>query len=220
MLEGILDSKDHPYLVGAFSELVEDIVNLPIDEKQLSSRFKTLYSLKSRGGIEIHHPEEGLINSTMSTGVSILKGLGYTTYEDPTAFLPDMTKTEGFSKIIRTLFGKGFLFSTSQGDSEINRIQMLGLVVPAVSTHYVLPESISSETVSPLKGIIGEGCVNSLFVITESNFAAYKRGVGRELFYRIQELPRAFTTNYYDNIVMIEMDFAENAFLVTEAFRF
>ncbi|HRN85942.1 MAG TPA: hypothetical protein PK863_01300 [Candidatus Dojkabacteria bacterium] len=48
MLEGILDSKDHPYLVGAFSELVEDIVNLPIDEKQLSSRFKTLYSLKSR----------------------------------------------------------------------------------------------------------------------------------------------------------------------------
>lgn len=220
MLEGLLDTRGYPYLVGNFSHLMDDRDDLPIDEVLLSSRLKALYSLKSPDGVEILHPTVDLITSTLSTGVSILKGLGYTPYEDPTPFLPDMTKTEGFSKIIRTLFGKGFLFSTSQGDSEINRIQMLGLVVPAVNTDYILSGTLSTVAESPLKGLTGEDCVNTLFVVTESKFASYKRGIGRELFYRIQEIPRAIRTNFYDNIIMLEMDFAENTFLTSEAFRF
>ena len=217
MLEGVLEARDNPYLLGTFTEVIED---LGIDRRLLRARLDYLDDLKRQGGVEILHPEQDLMIPTLNTGISILRGFGYEPYGNPTPFLPDVIEMDGFPEITRKLIRSGFLFSERKKGKNGNNIQMLGWLVPSMSienTDTILKASGINTSHRKLPGL---GSQNSLFVLTEKRFADYSRGVGRESYMRIQQLAFATPSIFYDNIIMVEMDLLENTFLATDAYRF
>lgn len=220
MLENVLEKHDYPYFVGSFTDIIEGPNPLAIDRRLFDSRLKTIDKLRKSGGIDIICPEEQILMATINTGHTILEGLGFQGYDDPTLFMPNLSVVEGFSEILGKLFSEGFLFSASEKGEVSNRIRLLGLIEPTETDSNLVIEQLALNNLRRVGPNGFNNKIRSLFIITESGIGNYKRGVGRELFFRLQNLPYAMDTRYFDNLMLLNLDFQTNNFLITEAYRF